>query len=348
LEEPVQRIERIEWLLEKAIRYTTLYPDERIRVDVIINPCAGSLSSEARCDSVIERLEHFTDGLVGEPRGNETLSVAFHQTHYVGHAREISRALKRLPSDDRHIVVSVGGDGTHGEVLSGYRGQERTRYVRLPFGTGNDGAETRDPGKAIGILLGNAVESVDGSIEVQPVGMSRILGFNIASIGLDAYVAYLTNRLKGKLGGDLYKVIADVMTLFYERIVGAGPMQVTLTTADGSTSQYDGRFLICAVGASGHREYGGGKLVLPADENVCLIDRCGLLGKIRLKSLFYRGEHTSESNVSMGIARDVEVYYQGRIPLQVDGETVWLRAENFPLRFSVGEPTLPVLKPRRP
>ena len=343
----MQRIERVESLLEKVVRYSVLYRDEHLDIDVIVNPCAGSLSSEARCDRIIERLEQLTEGLAGVPRGRGEFDLRFHRTHYVGHAREISAGLSGSAIRGRHLVVSVGGDGTHGEVLSGYRGQRHTRYLRLPFGTGNDGADSRDLGRAIAILLGNATEVDDGMVEVQPAGMSRILGFNIASIGLDAYVAYLTNRLKGKFGGDLYKLIADVMTLLYERIVGARRMSVTLTGSDGSSSTHEGRFLICAVGASGHREYGGGKQVLPGDENVCLIDRCGLLGKIRLKSLFYRGDHTAESNVSMGHARTLEVRYDGRIPLQVDGETVWLREENFPLRFTVGEPSIPVLKPRR-
>jgi DNA-binding GntR family transcriptional regulator len=41
-------------------------------------------------------------------------------------------------------------------------------------------------------------------------------------------VAFLTNRLKRKLGGDLYRLLADIMTLFYERLVGVGPMRVEL------------------------------------------------------------------------------------------------------------------------
>jgi diacylglycerol kinase family enzyme len=232
-------------------------------------------------------------------------------------------------------------------VLSGYSGQDDTRFIRLPLGTGNDGADSRDLGKTIATLLGHGEEAYDGSVEVKPTGMSVIRGFNIASIGLDAYIAYLTNRLKGKFGGDLYKVIADVTTLFYEQIVGAGPMRVTTTDADGTEIEHNGRFMICAIGVSGHREYGGGKRVLPGEENVCLIDRVGLLGKIRLKSLFYRAEHPGEPNVTMRSARTVVVHYQGRIPLQVDGETVWLREDNFPVRFTVREPQIPVLRPHR-
>ena len=51
----MQRIERVESLLEKVVRYSVLYRDEHLDIDVIVNPCAGSLSSEARCDRIIER-----------------------------------------------------------------------------------------------------------------------------------------------------------------------------------------------------------------------------------------------------------------------------------------------------
>jgi diacylglycerol kinase family enzyme len=343
----VQRIEAIETLILKVLRLTTLYADEHLTADVIVNPCAGSLSSDERCEKTILRLRALTEGLAGPFRDDDTLSVRFHRTHYVGHAREISTALLSENVAGKRIVISLGGDGTHGEVLSAYHGQNETRFMRFPLGTGNDGAESRDLGKTVGALLGNGVEAFDGSVEVSPSGMSVIRGFNIASIGLDAYVAYLTNRLKGKLGGDLYKVIADVTTLFYERIVGALPMQVTTIGADRSETRHSGRFLICAVGASGHREYGGGKRVLPGEENVCLIDRVGLLGKIRLKSLFYRAKHPGEPNVTMARASTVVVDYEGRVPLQVDGEITWLRRDNFPVRFTVQEPRIPVVRPVR-
>jgi diacylglycerol kinase family enzyme len=341
----VQRIERIEELIGDLLTHSDLYREGRLFADVIVNPCAGSLSTDARCERTIERLEVLRRGLLGDARPRDSLTIRFHHTHYVGHARELSQSILRHRPPGVQLILSVGGDGTHGEVLSAYRGERETRFLRLPMGTGNDGADSRELGRAVTTLLGHAMERNDGWVEVKPQGIPPILGFNIASIGLDAYVAYLTNRLKGKFGGDLYKVIADVMTLFYEMIVGAGMMQVDVTGPDGTIETLDGRFLICAVGASGHREYGGGKQVMPGEENVCIIDACGLLAKIRLKSLFYNGDHTAESNVYMRSARSVVVRYAQRIPLQVDGETVWLRQENFPLSITVMEPTMPVLKP---
>ncbi|MFW6293867.1 MAG: diacylglycerol/lipid kinase family protein, partial [Spirochaetota bacterium] len=166
---------------------------------------------------------------------------------------------------------------------------------------------------------------------------------NIASVGLDAYVGYLTNRLKGRFGGDLYKLIADVMTLLYERVVGAGRMRIDLVDEQGQGDRLERVFLLVALGVSGYRRYGGGKLVLPAYENLCAIEPLGLLGKIRLKALFYRGEHVHEPNVTMRSARRIVIHYGQAIPLQLDGETVWLAKENFPLEMQVAPPEVPIL-----
>ncbi|MFW5684837.1 MAG: diacylglycerol/lipid kinase family protein [Spirochaetota bacterium] len=340
----------LEYHLERTLRSTALYPDRMVTVDVIINLQAGRLSDAKRASATLEELDALTRGLVAPERGPESLKVRFHQTHYVGHAREIARELLAEPVQGAHLLVSAGGDGTHGEVLGALAGDRSTRagegdlaFVRLPFGTGNDGADAPDLPTAVRLLLGSAELRRTGRLVVRPAGMSEFSGYNIASIGLDAYVAYLTNRLKGRFTGDLYKLLADVMTLFYERVVGAGRMRAEIIDDRGRPGGLEGEFLLFAVGVSGYRQYGGGKLVMPGYENLCAIESLGLLGKLRLKSLFYRGEHIHEPNVSMRAVTRAIVHYERSIPLQIDGETVWLHAENFPLEFQVLPPEVPVL-----
>ncbi|TVQ27415.1 MAG: hypothetical protein EA382_03685, partial [Spirochaetaceae bacterium] len=143
--------------------------------------------------------------------------------------------------------------------------------------------------------------------------------------------------------GDLYKVIADIATLFYEQIVGVESMTLDVTATDGSAERLTGEFMLVAAGISGHRFYGGGKAVLPGADNLCAISRLGLIGKIRLKSLFYRGDHVHEPNVSMRSFAALCVEYGRRIPMQVDGETAWLEPANFPLRIERVIDSIPVL-----
>ncbi|MFW5884295.1 MAG: diacylglycerol/lipid kinase family protein [bacterium] len=337
--------------LDCVLRRSRLFADRHLSVDVIINVQAGAISSDKRAIATVDALDRLTEGIVGPVRGADSIAIRFHYTHYVGHAGEITRELLGAKQPDVHLIVSAGGDGTHAEVLAAFEAAETSSaapggeryFIRLPLGTGNDGADAPDLPRAVRLLLGCAEQRRAGQIDVMPVGMPVFRGYNIASIGLDAYVAYLTNRLKRRFGGDLYRLIADVMTLLYERVVGAGRMVVDLVDERSRAERLEGTFLLLAMGVSGYRRYGGGKQVLPGYENLCAVERLGVIGKIRLKPLFYRGEHVHEPNVVMRSARRITVSYDRPIPLQIDGETVWLTAESFPLEMHVQAPRVPVL-----
>ncbi len=359
----LELLSELEHELERIMGHSALFPGQHITADVIVNFAAGRLSTEQRAAAAVERLRRLTDVLTGEDRlqrgASDEFELRFHVTHYVGHARLIAKGVLSHPVQGIHLIVTVGGDGTHGEALSAYTElhaasrttdeafrdrQESLFFVRLPFGTGNDGADAPTLETAVQLLLGHARPSRTGQLTITPSDMPVHRGYNIASIGLDAYVAYLTNRLKRRFAGDLYKPIADVMTLLYERIIGASEMIVDLEDEDGQEERLQRTFLLLAFGVSGYRQYGGGKLVLPSEENFCAIEPLGLVGKIRLKRLFYEGRHVHERNVTMRAARRVTITYDRRIPMQVDGETVWLDKESFPLVMEVGSPTVPVLR----
>ncbi len=321
-------------------------------VTVIVNPLAGCFSSPRRAARTFAELAVSVDG-ASLPRSSTAPvpSVRFLYTHYVGHAFELAQAELGTRRKGKLLLVSAGGDGTHGEVMRAMLladGEYRSEAVatRLPLGTGNDGADVPSLASALAMLRGSARIGTAGHLVVESVGLHPHYGFNIASIGLDAYVAAVTNRMKRTMGGDLYKVVADLATLFYQQLVGVDPMRLTLTGPHGSIEVIEGRFMLTAVGVSGHRFYGGGKKVLPGDENLCAIEPLGLAGKIRLKGLFYEGKHTDEPTVTMRRATRVRVDYARRVPLQVDGESLWLSAESFPVTFTIYPPSVPVLYPK--
>ena len=349
-------LEQVRVCFERVFALSTLHAGEHLEAHLIVNPEAGSFSTPARAEATLAELEAVTAGLRGEPRPAGTFALELHQTHYVGHAGEIAASILGRRTTGARLVCSLGGDGTHAEVLTAAardgvdrRTLDRVTFVRLPLGTGNDGADAPTLGAAVRLLLGDARREYAGHVVAQPVGMPEFRAFNIASVGLDAYVAWLTNRLKKRFRGDLYKLIADVMTLLYERVVGAGEMRLTIHPAadvgSAGAERLASRFMIVALGVSGGREYGGGKRVLPGAENFCAIDRLGLFGKVRLKKLFYDGLHVGEPNVVMRSARAVEVEYAGRVPMQLDGECVWLDAANFPLSMRLADRVVPVLRP---
>ena len=317
-----------------------------------MNPCAGAFSPASRLNSAQEELSRFTRGLIGLPRDPSLLDVRFHLTEYSGHATKIAEGLIEEVSPDVRLIVSAGGDGTHGEVLTGAVRDSRARnaakgtlwFFRFPFGTGNDGADAGTPSAAARALLGDATPSADGHLLVRRAGSEPLYGFNIASLGLDAYVALLTNRFKGSIAGDLYKVLADVMTLLYEPIVGVSPMTIRWSDDDGEVHEERRRFIMCVFGVSGTRTYGDHKPILPGFENFCAIERTGVIGKIRLKGRLYRGEHGSSPLVYMKTASRLVVEYDARVPLQIDGETRWLTAEDFPLEIELHNNSVPVLR----
>jgi diacylglycerol kinase family enzyme len=83
--------------------------------------------------------------------------------------------------------------------------------------------------------------------------------------------------------------------------------------------------------------------VLPGDENLCVIAQTGLFDKIRMKGLFYRGAHVDQPITSMHRAASLVLTYNGRLPLQFDGETHWLEAADFPVRMEIVADAVPVL-----
>ncbi|MFP4378453.1 MAG: diacylglycerol/lipid kinase family protein, partial [Spirochaetales bacterium] len=266
----------------EALESTALFPAQELAVTIVVNPFAGCFSTERRAKRTIARI----CDVIGESRGEtverDRVEVVFQYTHYVGHAHElVARRLAEVHMQ-KHLVLSAGGDGTHSEVMSAYiewaesasaADRERVIISRFPLGTGNDGAETRDLRRAILALTGKADTRLAGHMTIAATGIHLLRGFNIASIGLDAYIAAVTNRIKRMFRGDLYKVVADVATLFYEQIVGVDHMRLLIESADGARAELTGPFMLMAAGVSGHREYGGGKMVLPGDENLCAIER---------------------------------------------------------------------------
>ncbi len=344
-------LRKIEAHLQEILCHTTLFAGEHLTINVIINPCAGAFSLKRRIIRVIDELHAVIEGLADERRNPTMLSVRFHPTEYPGHALELSRDLIGQTAPGPRVIVSAGGDGTHDEVLSAAVGDSRVSgdrplvFFRFPFGTGNDGADADTIAEACRVLLGHAETGMTSHLVVRRSGAPPLHGFNIASIGLDAYVALLTNKLKGSIAGDLYKVLADVMTLLYERIVGVNEMTVRWSDENGQTTTLRRKFVLCAFGVSGERSYGDHKPILPGKDNLCAIETIGLIGKVLLKGQVYRGEHVNAPAVHMARARHLTVEYGRRVPLQIDGETRWLEPEEFPLEMEVFPDSVPILKP---
>ncbi len=322
-------------------------------VDVIVNPHAGFFKSQAVLARRIHELEKRLEELRARaPRRRVEINTV-HFTEHPGHARTITEHIMedegRSASGIERLLIGCGGDGTANEICSALVGADaqlldRLKLLRLPLGTGNDVADALTFTEAYDLILGNQTTAKTGALKVTAPGAPVRYAFNIASIGLDAYIAALTNKLKRVIPGDAYRSLVDIGSLFYEQKVKPRPMDIRLSGPLGETRVDAFVPSMVVMGVSGSRTYGGHLHVLPGEENVCLVGRMSILAKIRNKKLFYVGGHGVLPEVSFHRAHRMEVHYPGAIPMQMDGELVWLQAQDFPVTMEVLEPRIKVLR----
>ena len=312
----------------------------------------------------------------GEMNGGNGDRPGLALTEGPGHAAAITRALLNEARADSggsgafYLIIIAGGDGTSREVLSvlyGLPAELRSRFaaLRLPMGTGNDGADGCFLYEAIRLIahpshvtLQRAVmlktarsggTPVDPPLAAPPErGAERgpFLAFNILSVGLDAFVTHMTNRMKTRIPGDAYKLWVDLAALFYDRLYQVGPLSVKAFDQTGELVQsFTEKALLLAVGVSGRRTYGGHKLILPDERNVCMVKQMPLLRKLVMKGRFTYGKHAGEPESLLFTASRVE--FSGKHPIlaQMDGETALLEPDDFPAAIGLTAPVIPVLTP---
>ena len=320
-----------------------IMPDKSLIVDIIANPKAGGFSRIHHAKRRFSELREIVGRAQRLPERKLPLTLKLHLTERCGHAAAIvQRILDRSPSngkDSCHLIITAGGDGTSletAERLSLLPESEKDRFglVRLPFGTGNDGSEGRSLIEALGRFLGPAVMRRRSAIRITPSEEGGALprySFNIASVGLDAYVADMTNRLKRNFPGDSYKFWVNMGTLFYDRVYSVGEMGLRAWQGDSLVHDSKMERLLVAMGVSGNRQYGSNKSILPDERNCVTIAQTSLFRKLILKGPIEHGHHDNIAELTHFSADRLVIDYAERIPLQCDGETDILARCDFPL-----------------
>ena len=320
-------------------------------IHFVVNVVAGGVSKKKRFLNSAKVVRDVAAGVIGGV-DLPPITRSIHLTEGPGHAAQITGIILDEPESDGRLIISIGGDGTHREVCSAFAerlgdtsGPDRRNIVlfRMPMGTGNDGADAFETETACGILQrGGALRSA-GAVRVTATGMHAMYAFNVTSIGIDAYVTDTSNRMKNAVPGDIYKVIADAATLFYEPVYGVDEVELTITDDNGRQTEHRDRYILVAMGPTGNRCYGNGKRILPTDNNLCAIRTVSLPKKIAMKKHVYEGTHVGLPGTLSAQVKSMVVNYRRRVPLQLDGEGVWLSPENFPVRFERVDNAIPVL-----
>jgi diacylglycerol kinase family enzyme len=363
-------------LLSRICLHSLAAPGRPLRWTVIANPKAGGFSLFTRWKKHHAILEAYAKKAEALPArgggpsrcagegGGPLAAYGLVPTGGPGHAGKIAESLvdeiqAGLNSGEGapfHLLITAGGDGTSLEAQSvlfyaAPAVRSNCAVLRLPMGTGNDGADAMELDRALDLLIVPTRTEYAGALRLNTftAGKGPFLAFNILSTGLDAFVTHMTNKMKGWLPGDSYKFWVDMAALFYDRIYRVGPMEIRAFDGDGRQQRsFRQDVLLLAVGESGHRTYGSRKMILPDDRNVCILRQMPLFRKIALKGLFNTGAHADKPEALLFNARRVE--FQGLYPIlaQMDGETVLLEPEDFPASIELTEKRIPVLRRQEP
>lgn len=272
------------------------------RILFVINPAAGS-GKAARYRRKIE------ESLAG-------LGVDYKiiQTKQKTEGTQVARAAAESGYD---TVVAVGGDGTAREIAKGLYGTQVLLGL-LTAGTGNDLARSlgypKDYEQQLDMILQGNRREIDVGM-----AMEEELFLNVCSMGLDAYVVEVANRIKRFAPRFLAYWIGVLSAIFrYEQ---------KRVRVEGEGFLYDGKVILVAVGNGSY--YGGGFQILPdADMGDGLLDT--IVGehnsRIRLLGLLLdllKGEHIrGENRVWRRRTQCTQIGFDGFQSLNVDGEVL--------------------------
>ena len=368
--------------LEQILLHTLVAPGRPIRWTAIANPKAGGFTIPRRWKQHLSALQECVATAQQNPLREDIQPSALAGerqglilTQGPGHASAIVEALLKEAEEHRlaypdpypdpypcsagssqgrrpfHLIVCAGGDGTSLEALVALfyakpEALEDFAVLRLPMGTGNDAADAWTLAEALDLLIRPVAQSKARAIQLSTAtpGKGPFLAFNILSVGLDAFVTHWTNKMKGKLPGDSYKLWVDIASILYDRLYRVGPMDIQTYNEDGQADRaLRETTLLLAFGASGNRTYGSHNRILPDERNVCLIRQTSLLRKAALKGLIKAGTHAQEKEALLFHASRVE--FRGEYPIlaQMDGETVLLEKADFPAVITLTSPVIPIL-----
>jgi diacylglycerol kinase (ATP) len=229
-------------------------------------------------------------------------------------------------------IVSVGGDGTHSEVVNGFfqdssgavRAGEGCCFIPITSGTGGDFRKTFGVGPGPEAAIAHLREGGPRSIDVGAFSYVDREGrpdqryfLNILSLGLGGLVDETVNNTSKALGGKASFFIGSFRALLAYRNVN-----VRLVLDDGAVLE---RRTVTTALANG-RFFGGGMMIAPdADPADGLLDVVviGDLSKAAMSVLsgkIYKGLHVEHPAVEVHRARHVRVESDDEALLDVDGE----------------------------
>lgn len=226
----------------------------------------------------------------------------------------------------RHFA-SVGGDGTHNEVVNGIMQQavcpsDELTFAALPAGTGNDWIrEHRIPNKLAGSVAllknGRLKRQSLGSIQYEDEnGNQRQRYFmNVAGAAYDAEVVYGLLKRKGKKSRLVYLIEG------LRKLADYNPKEAEITM-DGKS--WSGKLFTFHAGIC--RYSGGGMAFVPHADPFSdmlaytILPSAPLPALLRQVPSLYNGKIRKFPGAECYVAGNVALNAEERIPIEADGE----------------------------
>jgi len=335
----------MEWLTDicQIAKRAPLFAGQRLHVRIIANPAAGGFTIQRRAR---EHRISFQNALYQVSELDPVADVvdcSIYFTEYKGHGALIAPSILHeidQDPDNPWLLIIAGGDGTSHEIQSAcaealFKSQvsdavKELYILRLPLGTGNDGSDGRFLHESLALLAAATTTCPIRAVSVKHGGFNEPrYAFNISSVGFDAFVTHMTNKVKRFFPGDLYKVWVDLSCLFYNGLYPVEPMTISVFNDGKRIEHYREETLFALMGTSGNRTYGAGIKILPDVANICTVHDMSLQRKLGLKPLFKAGRHRGLDVVHLFEGNKLEILYGRKILLQLDGESHLLKPENF-------------------
>ncbi len=298
-----------------------------LKITAVVNPASANGATARRWPEIASLIEQ------------EGLSFDTLMTEAPEHATELTRGALQKGCD---LVISIGGDGTHNEVMNGFFTPEgpvrpEAQLTFISMGTGSDLIKTlgipKEPRAAVKHFITAPPREVDvGKLSFMSYrgGQETRYFINIAGLGLDGDTVARVNRTSKALGGFVSFLWGTVVSLALYR-----NREMAVFVDDKHV--FEGAVVITAV-ANG-RYFGGGMCIAPlAEMDDGLFDIVIMHGLSKAKLLMnlsrvYQGTHLDHPNCISLRGRKVVVQTETAL-LNLDGEQPGLgpvEAEILPL-----------------
>lgn len=373
--------------ISALISRNPLWANKVVYLFLISNETAGCFKDKKKALKYKKLFSQAEQEMCKIPSCVKSIQTKLFSTKYAGHAKELAQAITAeiiglKEKNAEYILATAGGDGTSLEVQTTlFKAAQsnplkrdvimnKLTILRLPLGTGNDGTDGHTVEQTIDLLKSPLHFENARAIKVYPEGnptpeqiaasgkkpehycddpefTAPWYAFNVAGMGLDAYVCYMTNYIKKHIPGNFYHLAVDLSGLVYDRKFEPGTGVFEYYDEKGRmTLKTTTQIEIFNMAPSGHRYYGGGHLILPDDNNTCLTYKISLPRLIVENKHFVDGSHINRPDLAkLYSAEKVRIFYDKPILIQCDGETALVCKEHFPLVMEKTSPCLRIIKP---